>query len=84
MRIVGWPGKSDADGAILPVSIVDVDFHGTPEELRAIGEFMLMAADELDQARASNSLLNVGIELENDDSSPEVGGWVNVVRHAAE
>ena len=84
MRIVGWPEKSDADGAILPVSIVDVDFHGTPKELRAIGEFMLKAAEELDMARASNSVLHVGIELENDNPSPEVGVWVNVVRHGGE
>ena len=63
MRIVGWPEEPDADGCILPVTIVDVDFHGTPKELRAIGEFLLKAATELDLANSSNSALHVGVEL---------------------
>jgi hypothetical protein len=57
MRIVGWPEEPDADGCILPVTIVEVDFQGTPEELRAIGEFLLRAAAELDLAE-SNCLVS--------------------------
>lgn len=84
MRIVGWPEEPDVDGGILPVTIVDVDFHGTPEELRAIGEFLLKAAAELECAQSSNSPLDVGVELGNSNPSAKVGLWVNVLRHADE
>jgi len=36
MRIIGWPEEPDEYGAILPVTIVEVNFQGTPEELRAV------------------------------------------------
>jgi hypothetical protein len=84
MRIVGWPEEPDADGGILPVTIVDVDFHGTPEELRAIGEFLLNAAEELALARTANSELHIGVELGNSNPSAGVGLSVNVVRHVGE
>jgi hypothetical protein len=84
MRIVGWPEKCDEDGAILPVTIVDVDFQGTPEELRAIGEFLLEAAVELDIAQARNLPLQVGIDLGNSNPHAEVGISVNAVRHVDE
>lgn len=73
MRIVGWPEKCDEDGAILPVTIVAVDFQGTPEEMRAIGEFLLKAAVELDIAQARNLPLHVGIYLGNSNPHAEVG-----------
>lgn len=81
MRIVGWPEESDAEGGIDPVTIVDVDFHGTPEELRAIGNFLLKAAAELECAQSSNSALNIGIELGNSNPSAGVGLAINVVRN---
>jgi hypothetical protein len=84
MRIVGWPEEPDADGCILPVTIAGVDFHGTPEELRAISEFLLKAAIELDLAKSSNSALNVGVELRNCNPCAGVGLLVNVVRHTDE
>ena len=81
MRIIGWPEESDEDGAIFPVTVVDVDFHGTPEELRAIGEFLLKAAAELDVAQSSNLPLHVGINLRNSNPCAQVGVSVNAVRH---
>lgn len=81
MRIIGWPEEPDVDGGILPVTIVDVDFHGTPEELRLIGEFLLSAAGKLEIAQANNSELHVGVDLGNSNPSAEVGVSVNVVRH---
>ena len=81
MRIVGWPEEPDADGGILPVTIVDVDFQGTPDELRAIGEFLLKAAAELDLAEANNSALYLSVDLGNSNPRAEVGLSVNVVRH---
>lgn len=84
MRIVGWPEEPDADGCVLPVTIVDVDFHGTPKELRAIGEFLLKAAAELDLAKSSNSALHVGVQLGNSNPCAGVGLSVNIVRHADE
>jgi len=80
MRIVGWPEEHDADGGILPVTISDVDFHATSEELRLIASFLLKAANELDHAQANNSALNVGVELGNANPAAGVGLWVNVVR----
>jgi len=84
MRIIGWPEETDADGAILPVTIVDVDFHGTPEELRAIGEFLLKAAAELELAQGNNLPLNVGLDLGNSNPNAAVGISVNAVRHVNE
>jgi hypothetical protein len=84
MRIVGWPEEPDSHGGILPVTIVDVDFHGTPEELRAVGEFLLKAAAELDLVRTSNSAFQAGVELGNSNPDAGVGLSVNVVRHADE
>ena len=84
MHIIGWPEEPDAEGAILPVTIVDVDFHGTPEELRAIGEFLLQAAAELELAHASNVPLNSGLGLSNSNPYAAVGISVNVVRHVNE
>jgi hypothetical protein len=81
MRIVGWPEEPDADGGILPVTIVDVDFQGTPEELRAIGEFLLKAAAELDLAQTNNSVVQLSVDLRNSNPHAEVGLSVNVVRH---
>lgn len=81
VHIVGWPEAPDADGGILPVAIVDVDFQGTPEELRAIGEFLLKAAAELDVAKTNNSALYLSIDLGNSNPRAEVGLHVNVVRH---
>ncbi|WP_322400859.1 DUF2345 domain-containing protein [Massilia luteola] len=63
MRIVGWPEESDSEGGILPMTISNVDFHRTPDELRLIANFLLRAAGELDLAQANNSELNVGVEL---------------------
>lgn len=84
MRIIGWPEEPDEGGAILPVTIFEVDFQGTPEELRAVGEFFLKAAAELDIAQASNLPLNVSIDLDNSNPYAEVGIYVNAVRHADE
>ncbi|HEX8479114.1 MAG TPA: hypothetical protein VF663_12305 [Telluria sp.] len=81
MRITGWPLNADSDGCILPVNLADVDFVGTPQELRKIAEFLLGAADELEVATQNDVALNVGIDLENMYPHPEVGLWVNVVRH---
>ena len=67
MRIVDWPEEPAADSGILPVTISDIDFHGTPEELRFIASFLLEEASELDFAQANNSALNVGVELGNVD-----------------
>jgi hypothetical protein len=82
MRIVGWPEEPDADGCILPVTITDLDFQGTPEELRAIGEFLLKAAAELDLAESDNSALQLSLDLGNSNPRAGVGLSVNVVRHA--
>jgi hypothetical protein len=84
MRIVGWPEEADTGGGILPVRISDVDFHGTPDALRLIANFLLKAAGELELAQANNSELNVGVELGNSNSAAGVGLWVNVVRQADE
>ena len=81
MRIIGWPEEPVEDGAIFPVTVVDVDFHGTPEELRAIGEFLLKAAAELDVAQDGNLSLHVGINLRNSNPDAQVGVSVNAVRH---
>ena len=81
MRIIGWPEVPDAGGEILPVTIVDVDFHGKPDELRAIGKFLLNAANELDAAFASNLPLQASIDLGNSNPNAEVQVSVNVVRH---
>lgn len=81
MRIIGWPLDADSDGCILLVNLADVDFHGTPRELRRIADFLLGAAAELEVATQSNVALNVGIDLDNSNLHPEVGLWVNVVRH---
>jgi hypothetical protein len=80
MRILGWPEETDSDGAILPVNIVDVDFHGTADELRLIAHFLLKAATELDHAQANNLELNIGIDLDNSNPDARVGIWVNVIR----
>lgn len=82
MRIVGWPEDPDEEGCILPVTITDVDFYGTPDELRLIANFLLKAAGELDLAQANNSELNVGVELGNSNPAAGVGLWVNVMRQA--
>lgn len=66
---------------ILPVNLADVDFHGTPQELRKITEFSLSAAIELEVATQNDVALDVGIDLENSNLHPEVGLWVNAVRH---
>lgn len=84
MRMIGWPEEPDEDGGILPVTIVDVDFQGAPEELRAIGEFLLKAAAELEIAQASNLPLHVSVDLGNSNPGAEVGISVNVVRHVDE
>lgn len=84
MRIVGWPEESDAESGIDPLTIVDVDFHGTPEELRAIGNFLLKAAAELEYAQSSNSALNMGIELRNSNPAAGVGIAINVVRNSGD
>jgi hypothetical protein len=84
MRIVGWPEVCDADGAIFPVDLMDVDFHGTPQELREIAEFLFRAATELQSAEKRNLALNIGVDLANSNPHAEVGIWVNVVRHVDE
>ncbi|WP_141829723.1 hypothetical protein [Herbaspirillum sp. SJZ107] len=84
MRIVGWPEEPDSEGGIDPVTIVDVDFHASPEELRAIGNFMLKAAAELESAQSRNSALSIGIELGNSNPSAGVGVAINVVRSSGD
>lgn len=81
MRITGWPETPDADGCTLPVTIVEVDFHGTPEELRAVGNFLLSAANELEIAHGSDLPLSASIDLGNSNPNAKVGVSVNVVRH---
>jgi hypothetical protein len=80
MRIVGWPEQPDAEGGVLPVTIADVDFHGSSDELRLIANFLLKAASELDLAQANNLELDVGVELGNSNPAAAVGLWVNVLR----
>jgi hypothetical protein len=84
MRIIGWPEEPDEDGGILPVTIVDVDFQGTSEELRAIGEFLLKAATDLEIAQASNLPLHVSIDLRNSNPDAAVGISVNAGRQVGE
>jgi len=84
MRIIGWPEQPDADNGILPVTITEVDFHGTPDELRTIGEFLLKAAAELGLAQTGTAAVDTGIELSNSNPQATVGVWVNVVRHVDE
>lgn len=81
MRITGWPLQADSDGCTLPVNLADVDFDGTPQELREIADFLLRASAELEVANQSDVALNVGIDLDNSNPHPEVGLWVKVVRH---
>lgn len=81
MLITGWPEAPDADGCILPVTIVDVDFHGTVEELRAVSKFLLSAANELEIAQGSNLPLQASIELRNSNPDAKVGISINVVQH---
>jgi hypothetical protein len=84
MRIVGLPEESDLGGSILPVTIADVDFDGTPEELRTLSDFFLKAAAQVDVAQATNSALRIGVELGNSSPTAKVGLWVKVVRQADE
>ncbi len=81
MRIIGFPEEPDEDGGISPVTIVDLNFHGTPEELRVVGEFLLKAAAELDLAQASDLPLNLSIDLGNSNPDAEVGILVSAVRY---
>lgn len=75
---------ADAGKCILPVNLADLDFHGAPRELRAIGEFLIKAATELEAAGHKDDALNVGIDLRNSNPDPKVGLRVNVVRHVDE
>jgi len=81
MPITRWPLNADSDGCILPVNLADVDFHGTPQELRKIAEFLLGVADKLDVATQNDVAFNAGIDLENSIPHPEVRLRMNVVRH---
>jgi hypothetical protein len=82
MRMIGWPEVPAANGCIMPMTIVDIDFQGAPEELRAIGAFLLKAAAELEFAESNNSALHLSLDLGNSNSRAGVGLSVNVVRHA--
>lgn len=84
MRIIGFPEEPDEDGGILPITIVGLTFHGTPEELRTVGEFLLKAAAEFDLAQASNLPLNLSIDLGNSNPHAEVGILVSAVRDVDE
>ena len=66
------------------MTIVDVDFQGTPEELRVIGDFLSAAAVELEIAQARNLPLHAGINLGNSNPHAEVAISVNAVRHVDE
>ncbi|WP_283443276.1 hypothetical protein [Noviherbaspirillum suwonense] len=77
MRIVGFPEEADAEGCIFPVTLMDVVFRGTPEELRVVGEFLINAAAELDVARSSNPELYLSVHLGNSNPHAQVGLSVN-------
>lgn len=83
MRLVGWPTKYSEEEGLLPIDLQDVDFHGTPEELRALAEFLEKAADKLAEAEKAKQDLNVGIDFGDSKPNPKTGIWVNVVYHAA-
>lgn len=83
MRIVGFPEES-ADGAIKPVTLADVVFEGTPEELRSVGEFLIRMSFEMQVANESNSALYVGLDLGNDRPNADVGLAITVARYLDE
>jgi hypothetical protein len=78
MRIVGFPEEADAGGCIFPVTLADVVFRGTPEELRVIGEFLMKAAAELNLAQSSNPDLYLSVNLDNSNPRAMVDLSVNV------
>lgn len=80
MRIVGFPEEA-IDGAIMPVTLGDVVFEGTPEELRSVGEFLLRMVSEVQVAIENDSELYVGLDLGNDRPNPDIGLTVTVARH---
>lgn len=80
MRIVGFPEAAD-DGAVLHVALSDLVFEGTPSELRSVGEFLLRMALEMQAAIESDSALYMGLDVENDRPSADVGLTVTVARY---
>lgn len=50
----------------MPVTLGDVVFEGTPEELRSVGEFLLRMVSEVQVAIENDSEMYVGLDLDND------------------
>ncbi len=80
MRIVGFPEVA-VEGAILPVTLGDVVFEGTPNELHSIGEFLIRMALEMQAAIESDSALYVNLDVDNDRVNADVGLSVTVARY---
>lgn len=49
MHIYGYETTDQPIDTIIPASLAEVTLNATPEELRAIAEFLLHCADEMDR-----------------------------------
>lgn len=70
MRITGWPSYwNEADG-LLPVETQEVDLRATPSELRALAQFLTIAADELEAAQLRGEDYRSSLDFSDDKPQP--------------
>jgi hypothetical protein len=79
MRLTGWPTKWNREEGLLAVDMQDVDIHGTPEELRALADFLVRAAGEAARARDERREYRSAVDFPDDKPNPQTPICVEVV-----
>ncbi len=69
MRVLGYPTEWDAEEGLVPVSLADVQLHGSAEEYEALSAYFLECAASIRSGRE----LSASHYLSNDDPASNTG-----------
>ena len=83
MRLVGWPEKWNEEEGLLPVYLTDIDFHASPENLRALARFFESAAEEVEKAMREQTAARIEIDFPNPNPRAGIPLTVTVMHEQA-
>jgi hypothetical protein len=70
MHIYGYEDKGQPFGTVVPALLAEITLNATPEELRAMAEFLCGCADEMDRMGESFDHVHLSDRQKQFETSP--------------
>ena len=70
MRIYGYEDTGQPSGTVVPALLAEITLNATPDELRAMAEFLRGCADEMDRMGESFDHVHLSDRQRQFESSP--------------